>query len=131
MTTKIQAVRKEFQEPFRDVVRRFAEDGYSKRLTARILDFDVSQFQKTCKRLGIDNFLPHREQRKECRPGGKGKPKGSIGYKPRTYTDEYLLSVVRSHPVTTYFDDQTGVSVKTIKERFRQPWAKIVRMAHE
>ncbi len=77
MTTKIQAVRKEFDEPFRDVVKGFAEMGYSRMATAEILEFNLSYFRTLCVRFDLHKyFKPQKEMRDECKHFFVGWPKG-------------------------------------------------------
>lgn len=74
--TKIQQVRKEYGESFKEVVIGFAEQGNSKRLTAATLGINSSYFLKLLDRFELHgHFRPKGEQRPECQGGWpKGKP---------------------------------------------------------
>jgi len=78
---KLLEIRKEFGEPFVDVVKGFAEMGYSKTATAKILGIANRYFRDVCRRFDLNKFFPKTasERRRECRGGGIGWPKG----KPR------------------------------------------------
>lgn len=74
---KLLAVRKEFGEPFVDVVRGFAEMGYSRRMTANVLNFNLSYFRALCTRFDLHrHFKPQGKMRRDCKGGGVGWPKG-------------------------------------------------------
>lgn len=133
--TKIIRIRREFGEPFREVVKGFAEMGYSRRATAEILDINLSYFRQLCTRFDLHrHFKPQREMRPECRShgGGKGWLKGKARYVPRKYTDEYLLGLLRKYPDLTYcqFENLAPVSASTIQRRFGG-WNKARRQANE
>lgn len=52
------AIEEEFGEPLFDVIKGFAEMGYGKDTTARILDYDVSSFRKLLKSRGWYEAIP-------------------------------------------------------------------------
>jgi len=128
--TIVQSIRKEFNQSFHDVVRGVAGMGYSRRMTAAILDISPPWFNLLCVRFGLNrHFIPHKRRTDQVnfyrgpRPWVKGRA--------RTYSDEYLLAQVRRHPSTYMFAEQTGVSITTVKNRFKKPWREIARMAKE
>lgn len=122
--TKIQAIREEFQEPFRDVIKGFAEMGYSRVMTARILDMSNSYLEKLCKVYNLNRYWkPVMERRPECR--GKGISK------PRKYTDAELFGYVRQYPELSKFKELAPVDHGTIYYRFKgYSWEEITRMAN-
>jgi hypothetical protein len=131
--TKIQSIRKEFGEPFRDVVHGFAEMGYSRKMTAGILEINARWFYEICKNYNLNQyFVPYKSRRDLWKPriytGGWKRPdvKGV-----RKYSDADLLGRVRKHPSIYLFAEQAGVSIGTVKGRFKKPWKEIVRKANE
>ena len=75
--TRVQQIRKEFGEPFKDIVRDFAQMRYSKRCTALTLGITTSYFNVYLKRYAPDVQFPARKDFNEaCIPKGKGYPKG-------------------------------------------------------
>jgi len=79
--TVVQRVRKEFDEPFRDVISGFAIMGYSRRSTARILEISWDYFRRYL----LPRYAPDApwkariDLRDDCKPKGKGWPKGLRG----------------------------------------------------
>jgi len=70
-----QRVKAEFDTPVRELIASFARDKYSLRLTAGTLGISRETLTKYAKREGI--VFPDRvSQRKDCKPHGKGWPKG-------------------------------------------------------
>lgn len=133
MTTKIQSIRKEFGEPFRDVVRGFAEMGYSRNMTAGILEINARWFFEICKNYNLNQyFTPYKGrrdlQKQRLYAGGWKRPNNTC---IRKYSDADLLERVRKHPSSFLFAEQAGVTVKTVKDRFKKPWKEIVRQANE
>src|SRR5690242_16404655 len=98
--SKMLEVRREFGEPFADVVRGFAEMGYSRTATAQALGFNLPYFRTLLTRFDLHrHFKPQREQRPECRGKGTKKPGMMVGGRVRNggkrkYTDEHLLQLV-------------------------------------
>ncbi|HOD97371.1 MAG TPA: hypothetical protein PLT63_01215 [Syntrophales bacterium] len=95
--TKMHQVRKEFGEPFRDVVKGFAIMGYSRKATAEFVEITDSWFNELCERFDLRKHF--RRQRKDfvsvCKP--PGHPKGKTIRQPQRYSDEYLLAVLRGY----------------------------------
>jgi len=123
--TKVQQVRKEFNEPFRDVIAGFAEMGYSRKATAQILEINTSYFRQLIGYYAPDApWKRQAEMREECKPrpskGKGGWPKGKKRNKPQKYSDDYLLSLVRKHWDLPYriFELLAPVSASTISRRF-------------
>jgi len=133
--TKVHQVRREFGEPFRDVVRGFAVMGYSRAATANILHFNLSYFRQLCTRFNLHQyFKPQREMRPECRGVGttrKGWPKGKKRPFRARYTNEYLLGLVARYPIYGDFMSWAPVAASTVTRRFRVPWREIVKMAQQ
>lgn len=116
---KLMAVRKEFGEPFTDVVRGFAALGYSRRATAEILGFNRSYFIELLSRFDLHkNFLPQSEMRRECKGGGKGWPKGLRRPRGVMYSDERLLSEVQRFPSYSLAKCMSDIDTSTIQKRF-------------
>jgi hypothetical protein len=95
--TKVHQVRKEFKEPFRDVVKGFAKMGYSRRATAEFVGITSSWFDQLCERFDLKrHFRPRSEYLPVCKPRG-GHTKGKTIRQPQRYSDWYLLSVLRGY----------------------------------
>lgn len=70
-----QRIKKEFGVPARVVIESFANDGYSKRLTAGAIGITTQTLRNYCRRENI-NFPDRNNLREECKPkpyGLKGK----------------------------------------------------------
>jgi hypothetical protein len=132
MTTKVHQIRREFDEPFRDVVAGFAQMGYSRRATAEILEINRSYFvQHLLPRYANDvTWRPQREMRKECRPPGRGWPKGVPQKRRPRYSDEELLRLVAKCDTANQFTGFTGIWSSTVVHRFGS-WSKAKTLAKE
>lgn len=131
--SKMIAVRKEFGEPFVDVVRGFAEMGYSKRSTAQILGFNLPYFRDLLARFELHgDFLPQAQQRKECRSGGcvAGSAAASRPGNGRaiTYTDDDLLAMVGRSRSSRDFESSTMIYRSTVSRRFGS-WGNAMELA--
>lgn len=133
--TKVQQIRKEFNEPFRDVVAGFAQMGYSRRATAQILGINTSYFRQLIGYYAPDaQWKKQVDMRDECKPrpskGKGGWPKGKKRNKPQKYSNDYLLSLVIKHWDLTYgeFEVLAPVSASTISRRFGT-WRNARRLA--
>ena len=117
---KLLQIRKEFDEPFIDVVKGFAEMGYSRAATAKILEFNLSYFRQLRTRFDLHrHFKPFKDLREDCRSGGgRGWPKGRARPRRQKYTDEQLLAEVRKYPNFSLFTTMADVDMKTIYRRF-------------
>lgn len=74
---RIQQIRNEFGEPFRDAVIGLAVQGWSRRAAADILQIHQATFLRYVRRFNVGQyFKPVREMRRECR---------SYGTKPETW----------------------------------------------
>lgn len=134
--TKVQSVRREFGEPFRDVVAGFAQMGYSRRAVAEILEINYSYLRTAL----LPRYAPdapwkaQADMRDECKPKPShgGWPKGKKRDKPVRYSDEYLLAMIRRHQDLTYqqFGNLAPVAASTIARRFGT-WNKAKMLAHE
>lgn len=121
MMTKVELIEAEFDEPFDEVIKGFAEMGYSRRAVAEILEINLSYLRILLRRRGLnDLFLPQSEMRRECRPpGGRGGwPKGKPRNRPPRYSDEELLAEVRRYPNSTTFTAIADINISTIFRRF-------------
>jgi len=130
--TKIESIEDEFDEPFNDVVRGFAIMGYSKRAVAGILEINLSYFRQILSARDLHkHFKKQKDMREECRGGGnKGYWKGKKRpFKPRKYSDEYLLELVSKWPNSHDFMGAAPISYSTVTRRFKMPWQKIVELA--
>ena len=101
---KMRQISKEYDEPFTDVVRGFAEMGYSRRATAQILNINLPYFRRLCDRFGLHpHFKPQQDMRDECKGHGNGWPKGKPQSRSARYTDAEILAEVSKYPVSTLF----------------------------
>ena len=118
--TKAEMIEAEFDEPFDEVIRGFAEMGYSRRAVAEILEINLSYLRLLLRRRGLnDLFLPQSEMRRECRSsGGTGWPKGVKRNRPPRYSDGDLLSEVRQYPNSTTFTALADININTVIRRF-------------
>jgi hypothetical protein len=105
--TAIQRVRKEYDEPFRDVVKGFGVMGYSRKATAETLRISKSYFNSLCATYNLDkHFKARKEYLPVCKPPGHKKGKRIL--QPQRYSDWYLLSIL------------AGYSPRITAERFNQ-----------
>lgn len=126
--TKVHLVRKEYDEPFRDVVSGFASMGYSKTFTAKTLGINRSYFRSL-----LDRYAPkvqwpkQRDMVEGCKGQGKGWEKG----RPRGFrhSDKELLELVRKHKTAANLRRNSSVSDSTIRSRFGT-WKEALRMAY-
>jgi hypothetical protein len=90
--TKIQSIRQEYGEPFRDVVRGFAIAGNSKTLTAKVLGMDIHHFYDCCTSYGLHQyFKPQAEMNELCRGGWqKGRSRGKLKHEHRRKISEAM-----------------------------------------
>ena len=118
--TKAEMIEAEFDEPFDEVIRGFAEMGYSRRAVAEILEINLSYLRLLLRRRGLnDLFLPQSEMRRECRSsGGRGWPKGVKRNRLPRYSDEELLAEVRRYPNSTTFASISDIALSTVINRF-------------
>lgn len=118
---KLLEIRKEFGEPFVDVVKGFAEMGYSKAATARALGIADRYFRDICRRFDLNKFFPKMasERRRECRGGGIGWPKGKPrGKTHNKVTDTELLTEVATYPKLRLFRARAKFDDRTVRRRF-------------
>lgn len=118
---KLLEIRKEFGEPFVDVVKGFAEMGYSKAATARALGIADRYFRDICRRFSLDKFFPKTasERRRECRGSGIGWPKGKPrGTSHNKVTDTELLAEVAAYPNLRLFRAKAKFDDRTVRRRF-------------
>ncbi|MFA5380007.1 MAG: hypothetical protein WC455_29875 [Dehalococcoidia bacterium] len=134
--TKVQSIRSEYGEQFRDVVKGYAKMGYSRTFAAQILGISLSYFRQLCSRFDLHRyFRPQSEMVPESRgvgrPNCKGWPKGKPRVKPCKYSDEELLTMLRRHPDLTYhaFSGLAPVSAATIQRRFGS-WSRAKELSH-
>ena len=127
---KMRQISKEFDEPFTDVVRGFAEMGYSRRATAQILNVSVSTFRKMCDRFNLHRHFPaKRDMRKECKGRAAGWPKGKKKHRKQQYTDREVLAEVAKYPASNLFSAMADISLSTVKRRFGS-WTTARSLAH-
>jgi hypothetical protein len=130
--TKVQQVRKEFDEPFRDVVKGFAEMGYSRSFTAKVLEINLSYFRQLCTRFDLHQyFKPQSEMLLECKPKGKGWPKGKKQKRREKYSNNQLLYAVKKYPFYDQFILSAPMAASTVKRRFNVSWREITLMAKQ
>ena len=116
---KLMAIRLEYGEPFVDVVRGFAEMGYSRRATAAVLDLNLSYFRQLLVRFDLGrHFLPQSQMRRECKGAGTGCPKGTSRPRAAVYSNDQLLAEVRRLPSYSLSRHLGTVNVSTVQARF-------------
>ena len=116
---KLMAIRLEYGEPFIDVVRGFAEMGYSRRATAEVLSLSLSYFRELLGRFDLHrHFLLQAQMRQECRGQGVGWPKGKPRPRGVVYSDERILAEVRSIPHYSVFRCMASMDAATVQNRF-------------
>jgi hypothetical protein len=76
-----QRIRAEYDMSAKEVIKLFARDRYSKRLTAATLEIGLSLLTRYAKQEGIV-FYGKNELRPECKGHGYGYPKGRKREKP-------------------------------------------------
>ena len=131
--SKMHQVRKEFKEPFRDVVQGMAVMGYSPKATAQILEVNPSWFDKLCERFDLKkHFRDRKHYNSTCKP--PGPPKGTWMNQPQKYSDWYLLSVLRGYSAgissIRFNQRQKTPCADTYVKRFGS-WRKAKSLAHE
>ena len=77
-----QRIRAEFNESPSQVIRGFAQMRMSKRLTAGAMGITTQTLLRLCRRWDI-KFVPQSEMLDQCKPKGKGWPKGLKGLNGR------------------------------------------------
>ena len=120
--TKIQEIRKEYGEPFREVVRGYARMGYSKTATAQVLEISLSYFRQLLTRFDLHRFFDPSTYNDSCKSygygSGKGWPKGVSRDSPVLYSDQYLLARVSMLKVSWIFDQFAPPYSSTVRRRF-------------
>ena len=120
--TKMALIRKEYGESFKEVVRGYAEMGYSRSFTASTLGINLSYFRQLCTRFDLHrHFKPQGQMRRECRQGTNstgGWPKGKPRPRPPRYSFDEILAEVRKYPVSTLFESMSHISVSTVHRQF-------------
>ena len=129
--TIIHQIRKEFDEPFRDVVAGFAKMGYSQTAAASACDVARSTFQYHVQRFGLCKLF----NRSNYIPACKSHPrKGNEGKRKQVYSDETLLSILRKYSINIgrdYFNFlQVNPCASTYIKRFGS-WKKAKILAHK
>lgn len=72
----VQRIRKEYGKPFREVVTKLADKGFSMRATAGILDVSEKQFYRLVNQYGLKACFDRSKYNDSCRPKGMGWPAG-------------------------------------------------------
>lgn len=127
---KMRQISKEFDEPFVDVVRGFAEMGYSRRATAQILNINLPYFRRLCDRFGLhQHFKPQKDMRDECKGNGRGWPPGKAQNRRSKYSDTEILEEVRKYPASTLFQSLADIDLSTVQRRFGS-WTAARSLAH-
>ena len=68
---RIKAISQEYNEPFSEVVRGMAIQGWSRRATASILELHPATFNRYVKRYKLSNYFKNTmDLRRECRSWG-------------------------------------------------------------
>lgn len=117
--TKVQKIRREYGESFRDVVKGFAQQGESIKGTARALEIEYKYFRRLLTRFGLlHHFRDRKDMKPECR--GVGHPSHAERNRRRgpRIPDRELFEAVRKYPTWRRFDRESPYSPFTIKSRF-------------
>jgi len=107
----IRKIRKDFAEPFRDVVAGFALMGYSQTAAADACEVARSTFQYHVQRFGLCGLFDRKNYRPECRGYNR---KGRKGKRAPIYTDDHLLEILGQYG---------DISRERFNERQGQPCA--------
>lgn len=75
---KLRAIRQEYNEPFREVVRGYAALGYSKTATREVLGFWPQLFHRLLTQFDLHQYFIRKNYNDSCVPKGKGWPKGKL-----------------------------------------------------
>ena len=125
----VHRIRREYNETFADTVKSFAVMGYSCKATAGILEICPSYFRCLCK---VYNLMQYFKTGKDL--SSSCKPPGRSDNRPKQYSDEYLLSILRGYSIKINTDRynylQCRPSGDTIIRRFGS-WRKAKKLAHK
>lgn len=129
---KLRQTAKEYGEPFIDVVKGYAEMGYSRRATAEILGYNLSYFRQLCLRFNLHrHFKKQKDMRRECRrTSGGGWPKGKKRPRPPKYSDKDILAQVRIYNDRNLFMAMADIHIVTVTRRFGS-FAKALKLARK
>lgn len=129
---KLARLEQEFNEPFTEVIKGFAEMGYSISATAEILGFNRKYFSKVINdhQLRV-HFKPQAELRPECR--GKGASHGAGIKRPGNggkirYSNGYLLQQIAAARNSMDFRITNMIDLGTVSNRFGS-WGKARKLA--
>lgn len=102
------AIRKEFDEPMSDVIKGFAQMGYSMLATSRAMGIGTQAMSAWIKRLGLRHHFDRSNYNEVCKPINKkgGWPKGKKRDRRVKYTDRELLSYVATCPQYHKFNER-------------------------
>jgi hypothetical protein len=130
--TKIQQIRKEYGETFCNVVKGYAEMGYSRALTAQILGIDRGYFRKLLNRHNLQShFKPRMEMMPCCRGvGHPGHTERNRNTAKRRVDDHVLLSWVEKCRTVREFNAKSPHHFSTVRERWGS-WTEAKRQARE
>jgi len=129
--TKVQQIRQEYKEPFRDVVASFAALGYSRKATAQILEINPSWFDCLCDRFHLKSKFDRSKYNASCK--APGLPKGAKIKRGVRFSDEQLLTILAGYSERisgkrfNYL--QGSPCADTIIKRFGS-WRKAKGLAH-
>ena len=130
---KLRQTAKEYDEPFVDVVKGYAEMGYSRRATAQILGYNLPYFRQLCARFNLHrHFKLQKDMRRECRKttGAGGWPKGKKRNRPPKYSDKDILAQVRIYNDRNLFMAMADIHIVTVTRRFGS-FAKALKLARK
>ena len=128
--TKIQAVRKEYGESFKEVVAGYALLGYSQRATAQILDFNRSYFRQILTRFDLHSLFRRKNYNDSCKARSTGRPKGKPGKKCYRYADAELLTLVQIYSTGQEMDKYAPPYASTVIRRFGS-WRKAKALSEQ
>ena len=114
-------ISEEFGSPTVEVIRSFAESGYSKRLTAGALGISRPTLIRFASRHDI-TFPDRSGMIDVCNPGRKTGPRCG---RQRVHSDEFILDCVRQARTSRQL---RGVAIRTVLLRFGS-WSEAKRLA--
>lgn len=124
LTEKIQAIEDEFGEPFVDVIRGFADMGYSRKQVAEILEIPAAQFARLCDRDYPDIEWPVRGRydNDNERRGADVASAISLGRIRSGKRIRFITYRDRTMPIS-YWDRQIGAAYRgVVAKRIANGW---------
>lgn len=132
---KQRMIEAEFGEPFWDVVKGFADDGYSAGATGGILGYHPAAFRRLVARHGKSHWFPYGQaciMAKDARESRKGKTTPAMidACKKASQSNPCYMSITHNGFTGTLADHarRAGIPVKTARNRYlrrKGDWAYV------